>query len=717
MNQNIQYEINKLIDLYFSQPKILYDHLFSSYHQFVGEIIPYSLIQESNYFYENVDKELIYLHGFTCSNIRIKPSIFENDNEIKFPSDTRKNHLNYFASVIADIHQFVEKIDSLTGEKTIKYIGNIEKDLPIANIPIMVKSKYCSTYIKQDLKGECKFDPGGYFIVNGQEKIVMSIEKMVDNKILVFVKKDTSYENGLEYKAQINSKKNDWSDNLQILTIKNRKDGVLSVSTSSQLVDVPIFILMRALGVESDKNIISYLTYDLEDDKILNLLRPSVANSVDEYGNYIKTKEEAIEYLITKLKKNKRISQSNEELAKIQKKMYLDKILRQDLLPHLGEDIPKKIVFLGLITNKLLNVMLGRRDIDDRDALQNKRIEPPGILLGQLFRQNWKKLLNEIGKHFKKKNQSDENPINVIGQLKPSTIEQGLKTALSTGIWGMNKTKKGVAQSLQRLSWIQGISYLRRILSPSMEDSTAKVTSIRQVATNQCQLLCCLTGDTEILLANKMDSKMIKDISNDDWVTTVNSTTLDQKSSNIYNKFNKMSDKLYQIKTISGRIIKVTNDHPLLINNNGILKWKKAEELICGEKLIIRHVQKMIPSKLELSNNEILEYSKKLNNFFKFKNKLHIIARLYGYLCNNNIQNDLNLLLINMYYSDIIAIFNDIKDLGFTNIYIKTNNYFYSLINTDANLNYFFEVYGFFSKEIPTWIINGNNLIKREFLA
>ncbi len=490
MTSNIQKEIDKLIELHFNQPKVLYEHLFASYHQFVGEIIPYSLIQEQNYFYESVDKELIYLHGFKCSNIRIKPSTFENDNEIKFPSDARKNHLNYFATVVADVQQFVEKVDSITGNKTIKSIGDVEKETPVANIPIMVKSAFCSTHIKKDLKGECRIDPGGYFIVNGAEKIVMSMEKMVDNKILVFTKKDPSFDTGLIYTAQINSRRNDWSDNLQILTIKNRKDGVFTVSTSSQLVDIPLFILMRALGVEEDQRIISYITYDLSDTKMLNLVRPSTVSSTDEEGNQIRTKEEAIRYLIGKLKRNKRISQSDEKLAEIQKKMYLEKILRQDLLPHLGEDITKKIVFLGAMANRLVNVMLGRQEVDDRDALQNKRIEPPGILLGQLFRQNWKKMLNEIGKHFKKKNQSDESPINVVGQIKPSIIEQGLKTALATGIWGMNKTKKGVAQSLQRLSWVQGISYLRRILAPSMDESTAKVTSIRQVNNNQSQMLC-----------------------------------------------------------------------------------------------------------------------------------------------------------------------------------------------------------------------------------
>lgn len=485
-----QEDIDKLIDLYYKQPRVLYEHLFASYNQLVEEIVPYSLVQEANHFYQNVIENNIYLHGFKCSNIRIKPPTFDNDNEIKFPSDARKNHLNYFATIVCDVVQVLEKVDILTGDKTIKEIGEVEKELAIGNIPIMVKSKYCSTQIKKDLHGECKYDPGGYFIVNGQEKVVMSIEKMVDNKALVFTKKETSFPEGFIHTAQINSRKNDWADNLQIVTIKNRKENDISITTSS-LVDVPIFIMFRALGVESDQDIISKITYDITDVKMINLLRSSMEHSMDDLGNHIKTREEAVEYLASKLRKNRMISQTDEELAKIQRKMMLEKILRQDFLPHLGEDIPKKICYLGHMINKQLNVWLGRNDADDRDALQNKRIETPGILIGQLFRQNWKKMLNEIGKLFAKKNQSDENPINVLNQIKPAIIEQGIKTALATGIWGMNKTKKGVAQSLQRLSWVQAISYLRRVMAPSLDSSTSKVTSIRQAQNLQVQFLCC----------------------------------------------------------------------------------------------------------------------------------------------------------------------------------------------------------------------------------
>ena len=97
--------IDKLIHLYFKQKSILYEHLFSSYHQFVEEIIPYCLKQEQNNFYENIDHNIINIHSFKCENIRIKPSTYDNDNEIKFPSESRKNHLNYFASLIVNINK------------------------------------------------------------------------------------------------------------------------------------------------------------------------------------------------------------------------------------------------------------------------------------------------------------------------------------------------------------------------------------------------------------------------------------------------------------------------------------------------------------------------------------------------------------------------------------------------------------------------------------
>lgn len=482
-----QKDLDVMVDLLLNQNKYLYQHLFNSYHQFIEEIIPYSLGRNINTFYENIIDDKIYSHGFKIDDISIRPC--ENNNNIIFPNDARKNHLNYFASIVGKVTQVVQIEDLITGEKNIKTVGDINPNIIVASVPIMVKSKYCTTFIKKDLHGECKYEPGGYFIVNGQEKVVMSIESMTTNKVLVYSKKDSSYEGGYYYSAQINSRVNDWSDNLQIVTIRNRKDGVITFK-SSQFAELPITIILRAYGIESDKDIVNLITNDIKDNRMVNMLRTSLSESYDDMGNEIKSREDAMNYLISKLKYNKRISITNEEVAEIQRKILLNKIMTHDILPHLGEDTDKKVIFIGFMIKRLLEVILGREKQDNRDGFMNKRVEPPGVLLGQIFRQNWKKMLSEIGKNFKKRNKNDGEPINVVNMIKPIVIEHGIKTALSTGIWGIHKSKKGVAQSVIRLSWLKSLAELRRVMAPNPDKSTSGVVGIRMVDNNQLFFIC-----------------------------------------------------------------------------------------------------------------------------------------------------------------------------------------------------------------------------------
>ena len=126
-----QEDIDKLEKLYFKQPKILYQHLFGSMHQLVEEIIPYILTNDINYFYENVEKHNIFMHGFRIENIRLRPATFENENKLLFPDDARKNYLNYFGTIIGDISQVMVKEDLLTGERIVKEIDVKEKDIAI----------------------------------------------------------------------------------------------------------------------------------------------------------------------------------------------------------------------------------------------------------------------------------------------------------------------------------------------------------------------------------------------------------------------------------------------------------------------------------------------------------------------------------------------------------------------------------------------------------
>ena len=760
----VEYEdIKNLIRLYFNQDQVLFNHLFSSFNQLIEEIIPFTLIKENNYFYENVDKTDIYLHGFRCKNIRLKPVVFDNNpNEIMYPDQARKNHLNYFAHIYADIEQVVERINVLTGETTIKVVTkNSEEDpIAIASVPIMVKSKYCSTTIKKDSHNECKYDPGGYFIVNGKEKVVMSIEKMVDNKPLVFTKKESSFPRGYFYTCQINSKANDWSDNLQILNIKERKDSTFIISTS-QLSDIKIIVLMRALGLETDQDIISNFCYSLDDINMINLIKPSIDNSVDDEGNIIRTKDQAIDFLITKLRRNKRFSQTDEELADKQKKIFLEKIFRKDLLPHLGEDIKLKIRYISYMFNKMFKVMLNREEPDDRDALQNKRIETPGVLIGQLFRQNWKKLLNEIGKNFKKKNQSDENPVSVINQIKPNAIEQGIKTALSTGIWGMNKTKKGVAQALQRLSWFGSNSYLRRVMAPSLDASTANITKIRLVNSLQAQFLC-LTKDSIVLLNDRYSSKPISKLTEADKVISL-TKDMNEEPTKIFNNFERMADDIKKIVTISGREIKATNDHPFLVKRQDNYEWIQLKDINESDLLVIRNCDNYIEEdtmnyiNIDVTNEEIIKpyireltelgYIETTSSSDKLYLKLDIqkqkmIARLIASL---NTDGNINL-KDKKYYAvsfnlgeeqDIFDVNDDINRLGFGGGTISRRTT--KLVDKYSNRETIFKTWrldkggpfaglitfmgGFTGNKVktvkflPDWISNNQKSVKREFLS
>jgi DNA-directed RNA polymerase beta subunit len=561
----------ELIDLYFQQPNVLFTHLFDHYHQFVEEIVPYFL-KDTSYFYEYIEDNKIYMYGFKCDNINIKAPVNDNDNSYKFPLDARNNNLNYFTSMTADVAQITDIHDIKTGTKTTQVVAAV-KNVTIASIPIMVKSKYCSTIIHNDLHYECKYDPGGYFIVNGQEKIVMSIERMADNKPLVFSKKDATYPDGIVYLSQINSRINEWSDNLQSITVKNKKDNSLVINVSAQLIDIPLFVLFRALGIESEKDIINRITNDENDDQMMNLLRPSIYNCFNDTNEVIKTRKEALDFLVNKVKK-KRIYQGAKDTIGFQRMLNLEKVLKHDLFPHLEDDMGKKIVFLSFMTRNLLLVMLKRKLPDDRDSLDNKRIETPGVLLGYLFRQNWKKMMNELGKHYKRKfiHNSD-----IIDKIKPTVIEQGIKTALSNGTWGINKTKKGVAQPLQRLSWNQSLSYVRRILSPSMDESTAKVTSIRQVNYNQIHLLCCLTASTKIMVRQYDHSSSIEFVYNkvNNVVTISNSFKF--VKSEIYNKFRRKSNDVYKVSTDNDNYIEGTGDHKLLVYDSETKKYNYTQ--------------------------------------------------------------------------------------------------------------------------------------------
>ena len=485
--------IHELIDLIFDEKYAMYTYHYNSYNQFINEIAFKELESNSNLIFENVTKDKIYKYKFKFSNIQLKPPVDEtsNDDEILFPEDARIKFLTYSSRLLADVKQIQESVDVETNEVIEKVLFE-DKMVTIAKLPIMFRSNYCSTVLRKDRSNtECNYDPGCYFIIKGSEKVIMSQERIIDNKILVFSKKDSNFADGIMYSCQVNSKKvDDLTANLQIISIKMRKDSALLLSMS-QMQEIPIFIIFKALGIVSDKSIISYIVYDDADQDMINIIKFSLTHYKEESWrddagniNYIRSQEDAINYLITKMKiVGKRFSEINVEIRNMQKREYLLTILERDILPHMGKNLLNKGYYIGQMCNKLLNCYLKRIEQDDRDSMINKRIDTPGILLGQLFRQYYKKMLNDCTKYFRKHNSSDENPINIISQIKHTIIEQGLNSALATGTWG-NSKRKGIAQMLQRSTFLQLISSLRRVITPQA-DTASKVDRMRFVHNTQ----------------------------------------------------------------------------------------------------------------------------------------------------------------------------------------------------------------------------------------
>lgn len=476
--------VYKFIDLFFKQKNVMFTHLYNSYDKLLDEDIPNFLKSTNNIFFEKVTRDKVYRYKFVYDDIAVKPPFIDMDDEIMFPQHARLRNMTYASKLVATITQVQETIDIATDTITTKVVGTPEYEYPICNIPILVRSKYCSLNL---LKGhdntECKYDPGGYFIVNGSEKVVMSMEKMIENRPLVFLKKDSS---AITYNVQVNSKSHR-TDLMQVINIRLKKDNTLNIKVQI-LNEVPVFILMRALGVESDSDIINYCVYDPNDIDMINVIRMSLENSKTEKGDQkIVTQTDAINYLITKLRVVKKYNETDKDIKQQEKRLHLMQLLRENFLPHEEGGLQSKAFYLGHMINRLLHCYLGRVKPDDRDSFINKRVDLPGQLVFDLFKQFYKKMLNECNKFFKKRNPDDDNPLNVINQIKPNIIEQGLKTALLTGAWGK---KKGVAQMVQRLSYLQMLSSLRRINSPTVDASTNKLTAPRHLNSSILGALC-----------------------------------------------------------------------------------------------------------------------------------------------------------------------------------------------------------------------------------
>ena len=486
--------IKSIIRKYFQKNSVLTDHQISSYNNLIDTILPNILYQFFPIKVETTDsifKSIIL--NIEEINI-VKPTFTENNGCTKLmtPTISRLRNYTYSLSIIVKLSvKIVIYKDNIYINNPITYIDNVL----LGKIPIVVKSNYCITNTLYS--EECKYDPGGYVIINGNEKSIITQEKIVPNVILVYKHKNTKY----SLMAETRSIPNDVFTTPKTLSIKitsgkNKYDTFIRVAIPHIRLDIPIFIVFRALGCDTDREICNYII-DNNGSDIDNELMKILKNSISEATD-IRTHIEAVTYISNYINTSNNYSYENSLAVKIS---YIKSVVLKDILPHVGGKYMNKCYFMGLMINKLLKTYIGVNPLDDRDSYKNKRLEPCGILIGNLLYQSITKVVKDIKTNIKKEissglwNISKEyntviNSVNIHKIIKSSYIETVLKGSMATGNWGLknNINKQGVSQVLNRLTYMSTISHLRRVSTPI--DSSGKLILPRKLHNTSWGYIC-----------------------------------------------------------------------------------------------------------------------------------------------------------------------------------------------------------------------------------
>ena len=492
--------------------KRLVRHQLESYNYFINTQLHKTIqmfnplvIHSENDYIEQLDKYLLEIQ-INFKNFKMNPpQIHENNGATKVmtPQEAKLRNFTYASTMFIDIE--VKYIIQNTVHLEEPHI--IVKTLPNINIgkmPIMLKSDICILSKSQNIfpqtLGECPMDCGGYFIVKGTEKIVLGQERAAENRVYCFAEKNTTK---MAWYAEIRSVPDSKCISpkqleISIASKNNGYENSLFVNVPRIRKPIELFILFRAYGVISDKSICNYILLDVdhpENKSLLQILKSSILDA-----NECLTQESAIQY-ITSYVAYTPISMDKEKGQKKKMEFTMD-ILQNDILPHC-RTLPQKLHFLGYMVKKLLQTSQGMFPPDDRDSYVNKRIELTGTLLNNLFRNYFNKLVKEMQKQIVREINNGswrstddfENIINITNIykiMKSTTIENGINRALATGdftIKQMNSNKVGVAQVLNRMTYMASLSHLRRINTP-LENNNGELIEPRKLHTTTWGFLC-----------------------------------------------------------------------------------------------------------------------------------------------------------------------------------------------------------------------------------
>jgi len=384
--------------------------------------------------------------------IRIgRPIVYEaNGSQTEsIPMMARLRNMTYSAPVYLEFTIVEEGME----------IEEVEEE--IGNLPVMVKSMLCNLhrhYLTGEgssdddyknalmIKGEDPQDPGGYFIINGTERVLVCLEDLAPNRVMVEC--EQRYQRQTEL-AKVFSQR----EGFRALTVvEKKKDGIIQVSIPVASGQVPLAVLMMALGMESADDIMQSITNDPE---MQNLILANIEEIHSTEGIY--TTQEALEYM------ERRFAAGQ---SKEYRKKRINYILDNTLLPHLSttyEARLKKAVFLGRMAREVLELNRGQRKPDDKDHYANKRLKLAGNLMEELFRSGLQALLNDM-KYQMERSYSKRKENRIHHAVRRDVLTNKIMHAMATGNWTGGRS--GVSQLLDRTCNMATLSHLRRVISP-----------------------------------------------------------------------------------------------------------------------------------------------------------------------------------------------------------------------------------------------------------
>jgi DNA-directed RNA polymerase II subunit RPB2 len=476
------------------EPHFVVKHHLDSYNDFVFGRIP-NTIKSMNPFRvlktnENVLTEInVYMGGESGKQIYLDKPILNYNSKphVLLPNEARLRNLTYVSNLYVDVDVVYHMNKNDNGSDAIK---KTFQRVFIGAIPIMTHSKLCSLRGLDEKSlidmGECPYDQGGYFIVDGKEKVIIAQERGATNK--VFINKSSMPEYTYEGYIRCTSVE----DSLFPKTVRlfmlsqniasGKRLNAITLTVPHISTQIPLFVMFRALGIENDKDIINHIIPNNEQDlSVTNILYNSV---IDCPGIY--TQEHALEYL--------------KGFTDYKTTEHVRHIIIFNMLPNVGHEYHSKAMYLGHIVNKLISTSLGRFEETDRDNYMYKRVHLSGFMLADIFRDFYNSLRrhvrNTIDREYEKGPWQKAGNVHGIVNLTnmdtmfpPSFITEGMMKSMK-GNWGMmdDPSKAGIVQDLSRISYVGCVSHLRRVNTPL--DRSIKILSPHRLNTSQYGFMC-----------------------------------------------------------------------------------------------------------------------------------------------------------------------------------------------------------------------------------